>query len=431
MSGTVVSNVFRTSGVIAATAAGISFESTVTTGTTLSVEAGKGYFINTSSNICTVTLPSSAATGDQIILVDFARTWGTYSVFINSNGLNFQGQADTYTVEYNTSGATVNIIYSGASKGWTPISDDVVTDVGVAPPTQKAIFAFGNRYIPAGDQSVTYGMSNLVNSSGVVAADVAAVGGISTQRAAATYGFDRAIFAFGNNPSGQINTINLISNQGVVASDSSGTGSARLSLAATTYGTSGTAVFAYGIQSGTSVNKKNLVSNTGSVASDSGGVGTARHDFGAAGFGSSGQGIFAFGYSNTAGSQQNVSNIVSNTGVIASNQSGVGTARSGLTAAAFGGDKCIFGFGSGGGPSNIVSNTGVVASDVSRVGTDRIGSAGVNYGGTLALFQFGANGTTYYNMKNLVSSSGVIASDASSTGTIRANLSGAGYSTSA
>ena len=431
MSGTVVSNVFRTSGVIAATAAGISFESTVTTGTTLSVEAGKGYFINTSSNICTVTLPSSAATGDQIILVDFARTWGTYSVFINSNGLNFQGQADTYTVEYNTSGATVNIIYSGASKGWTPISDDVVTDVGVAPPTQKAIFAFGNRYIPAGDQSVTYGMSNLVNSSGVVAADVSAVGGISTQRAAATYGFDRAIFAFGNNPSGQINTINLISNQGVVASDSSGTGSARLSLAATTYGTSGTAVFAYGIQSGTSVNKKNLVSNTGSVASDSGGVGTARHDFGAAGFGSSGQGIFAFGYSNTAGSNQNISNIVSNTGVIASDQSGVGTARSGLTAAAFGGDKCIFGFGSGGGPSNIVSNTGVVASDVSRVGTDRIGSAGVNYGGTLALFQFGANGTTYYNMKNLVSSSGVIASDASSTGTIRANLSGAGYSTSA
>jgi len=433
MSGTVVSNVFRTSGVIAATAAGISFESTVTTGTTLSVEAGKGYFINTSSNICTVTLPSSAATGDQIILVDFARTWGTYSVFINSNGLNFQGQADTYTVEYNTSGATVNIIYSGASKGWTPISDDVVTDVGVAPPTQKAIFAFGNRYIPAGDQSVTYGMSNLVNSSGVVAADVSAVGGISTQRAAATYGFDRAIFAFGNNPSGQINTINLISNQGVVASDSSGTGSARLSLAATTYGTSGTAVFAYGIQSGTSVNKKNLVSNTGSVASDSGGVGTARHDFGASPFGSSGQGIFAFGYSNVVGSNQNISNIVSNTGVIASDQSGVGTARSGLAAAQFG-DRCIFGYGAGGGPSNMVSTTGVVASDVSRVGTSRIGVAGAPYGGNKGLFCFGnAGSSVYIAVTNLVSTSGVIASDTSAVSgvTIRAQVNGAGYSITA
>ena len=34
MSGTVVSNVFRTSGVIAATAAGINFQSSVVTGTT-------------------------------------------------------------------------------------------------------------------------------------------------------------------------------------------------------------------------------------------------------------------------------------------------------------------------------------------------------------------------------------------------------------
>ena len=171
MSGTVVSNVFRTSGVIAATAAGISFESTVTTGTTLSVEAGKGYFINTTSNICTVTLPSSAAAGDQIVLVDYARTWGTNSMFINSNGLNFQGQDDTYTVEYGTSGATVNIVYSGSSKGWTPISDDVVTDAPVAPVTQKAIMVFGS----SDNGAVALGMSNLISSSGVVGSDVSAV----------------------------------------------------------------------------------------------------------------------------------------------------------------------------------------------------------------------------------------------------------------
>ena len=430
MSGIVQDNTVRSSGTIAVAASGLNWDSAVITGSTLSAEAGKGYFINTTSNICTITLPSAAETGDQIVFMDYARTWGTNKIVIDSNGLNYQGQTDLYTVEYATSGETLDIVYSGTTKGWIPQNDDTVADAPVAPPTQKAIFAFGNRYIPDGDQSVTYGMSNLVNSSGVVASDVAAVGGVSTQRAAATYGTDKAIFAFGNNPSGQINTINLISNSGVVASDSSGTGSARLSLAATTYGLTGTAIFAYGIQSGTSVNKSNKVSNTGGVASDTSGAGTARHDFGAAGFGSSGQGIFAFGYSNTAGAQQNVSNIVSNTGVIASNQSGVGSARSGLTATAFGGDKCIFGFGSQS-VSNKVSNTGVVASDVSFSGTGRIGSAGANYGGTLGLFQFGANGTTYYNTKNLVSDSGVIASDASSTGTIRANLSAAGYSISA
>ena len=393
------------------------------------VEAGNGYWIDTTSTTCTITLPSAAAKGDQIVLIDYARTWGTNAITIDSNGLNYQGNPDTFTVEYTTSGQSINIVYSDATKGWIPLEDDVTANEPVAPPTQKAIFAFGNRYIPAGDQSVIYGMSNLVNSSGVVASDVAAVGGVNTQRAAATYGTDKAIFAFGNNSSGQLNTINLVSNQGVVASDSSGTGSARLSLAATTYGLTGTAIFAYGIESGGSQNKSNKVSNQGVVASDTSGVGTARHDFGAAGFGSSGQGIFAFGYSNVVHSQQNISNIVSNTGVIASNQSGVGTARSGLTATAFGGDKCIFGFGSAN-VSNKVSNTGVVASDVSFSGTSRIGSAGANYGGTLGMFAFGANGTTYYNTKNLVSDSGVIASDASSTGTIRANLSAAGYSIS-
>ena len=122
MSGTIVNNVFRSSGVIAPVAGGLSFSSTITTGTTLTVEAGFGHFIDTSSNICTVTLPSVAEVGDQIILVDYARTWGTNSLFIDSNGLNYQGQDDTYTVEYGTSGETINIVYSGATKGWTPVS---------------------------------------------------------------------------------------------------------------------------------------------------------------------------------------------------------------------------------------------------------------------------------------------------------------------
>jgi len=395
------------------------------------VEAGNGYWIDTTSTTCTITLPSAAEKGDQIVLIDYARTWGTNAITIDSNGLNYQGNPDTFTVEYTTSGQSINLVYSDSTKGWIPLEDDVTANEPVAPPTQKAIFAFGNRYIPAGDQSVIYGMSNKVNSSGVIIADTAATGGELTQRGAATYGTDKAIFAFGTSSSSQVNTINLVNNVGVVAANSTGTGSARLSLAATSYGSSGQAIFAYGIQSGTSVNKSNKVSNTGGVSSDTSGVGTARHELGASPFGGD-KGIFAFGYSNTVGSNQNVSNIVSNTGVISSDQSGVGTARGGLAAAQFG-DRCIFGYGAGGGPSNLVSNTGVVASDVSIVGTGRIGVAGAPYGGTKGLFAFGANGTTYYAMSNLVSTSGVIASDTSAVSgvTIRAQVNGAGYSISA
>ena len=143
MSGTVVNNVARASGTIAATPGGLDWSTAVVTASTVTVEAGRGYFINTTSNACTITLPASAEIGDQIVIADYARTWATNAVTLDSNGLNFQGKDDTFGVEYNTSGATVNIVYSGSSKGWTPISDDVVTDAPSPPPTQKAIFGFG------------------------------------------------------------------------------------------------------------------------------------------------------------------------------------------------------------------------------------------------------------------------------------------------
>ena len=77
MSGKIVNNVFRASGVIAPTAGGLSWSSAVITGSTLTASAGNGYFINTTSNACTVTLPSSPEIGDQIVFADYARTWAS------------------------------------------------------------------------------------------------------------------------------------------------------------------------------------------------------------------------------------------------------------------------------------------------------------------------------------------------------------------
>jgi len=180
MSGTIASNVARTSGTIAATPGGLKWDTAVVTGSSLTAEAGNGYFINTTSNTCTVTLPSSAEAGDQIVFVDYARTWASYELILDSNGLNFQGDPDTYTVDYDTAGQSLNIVYSDSTNGWLPVSDDAVADVPEAPQTQKAIFAYG-------DTGSVTAVSNLVNSSGVVGSDVTGVGTARGSLGAAGY----------------------------------------------------------------------------------------------------------------------------------------------------------------------------------------------------------------------------------------------------
>jgi hypothetical protein len=74
--------------------ASIAWQSTIVTTSTLTAVAGNGYWIDTTSNACTVTLPGSASVGDQLIFTDYARTWGTNAVTIDQNSLNFQGGID-------------------------------------------------------------------------------------------------------------------------------------------------------------------------------------------------------------------------------------------------------------------------------------------------------------------------------------------------
>jgi hypothetical protein len=114
------------SGVLSFASAGLAWQSVVTA-STLTAVANRGYWIDTTSNACTVTLPASATNGDTIILADYARKWGTNAVTINQNSLNFQGYTDPNPI-YNTSGQSVTLIYSGATQGWIPTVDDDVTN---------------------------------------------------------------------------------------------------------------------------------------------------------------------------------------------------------------------------------------------------------------------------------------------------------------
>jgi len=421
MSGIVQSNILRSSGTIATPASGLNWVSTVVTASTLTAEAGNGYFINTTSNTCTITLPGSAEAGDQIVFVDYLRTWGTNKIILDSNGLNYQGQDDTFNVEYDTSGETVNIVYSGATKGWIPLDDDTVADVPVGPPTQKAIFTFGN---PS--------HTNLVASNGTVAADVTQVGTARNSCGGATYGGDKAIMYGGAAVSGGavLGITNLISNSGVVGTDVAKASGVRdaADVAGSPYG--GDKAIMYGGYGSTADTKYNLINNVGVVAADVTGAPTGRAGTAGQKFGSSGQAIFAYGTSNIS-----ISFIVSNVGVPGSDVTGVGTGRKYLACAPFGGDRCVFAFGQASATtavSNKVSNTGVVASDTGAVGTSRMALGGAGYGGDKGIFAYGKiNSGSVTNATNLVSNSGVVASDATAVGTARQYTTAAGYSLSA
>ena len=425
MSGLVADNIFKASGVIAATAGGLNWVSTVVTASTLTAEAGNGYWINTTSNTCTITLPSAAEVGDQIVFVDYARTWGTNKIIIDSNGLNYQGQDDTYVVEYSTNGEVVNIVYSDGTKGWIPQDDDEVADAPVAPPTQRAIFGYGT-----GRTNIT----NLVASNGVVGTNVTGVGTERQSLAAASYGGDKAIFGYGAAQSSNVSVTNLVNNNGVVASDTTGVGSARSTLQAVSYGLD-KAMFSYGAIPGVGADydgKTNLVTNQGVVGSDISQVGTERGYLASTGYGSTGQAIFAFGNLNSGG-RTAISNLVNNQGVIQADTSAVGTARAYVSGATYGGDKAIFCFGQNASEANmntrsLVNNLGVIAADATGAGTARYEGEASNYGGDKAIYAYGAGFT---NISNLINNQGVVGSDVTGVGTARAYLAAASYSFSA
>ena len=293
----------------------------------------------------------------------------------HTDSINALNDVDTVTAAP-TDGQTIK--WNGTN--WVP--SDITEEE--ASGTQKALFGFGEA---AGYSIVS--TTNLVSSTGVVAADTTGVGTARGQLAAAGFGGDKAIFGFGYNSSyTQTNLSNLVSNTGVVATDSTGVGTAGMALAAAGYG-GDKAIFGFRFITGNGTsNVSNLVSNTGVVATDTANASgvTARGTLAAAGFGGD-KAIFGFGFDSSG--LTNVTNLVSSLGVVATDTTGVGTARSNLSAAGYGGDKAIFGFGDidsyGGSPTNVtnlVSNAGVVATDTTGVGSARIDLAGAGYSST-------------------------------------------------
>jgi hypothetical protein len=225
------------------------------------------------------------------------------------------------------------------------------------------------------------------------------------------------------------NNTAVVSTTNPFGADTTGGGMGMKKFAAVVYLTQ-KAIFGYGNSgggSGGNLSTTNLVSGTGIVATDTAGVGTVRSGLTAAGYGTD-KAIFGYGY--TSGNVS-MTNLVSNAGIVASDTTGVGTARVALAAAGYGIDKAIFGYGwvaSGVSTTNKVSNTGVVATDTAGVGTSRGYLSAANYGTDKAIFGYGYT-TGNVSITNLVSNTGVVATDTTGVGTQRHALTATGYGT--
>ena len=88
----------------------------VETGATMTAVAGEGYFINTTSNACTATLPAGTI-GDECTFVDYAATFDTNALTVTPDGSEkINGVAASLTVSVERAGFT--LVFTDSTQGW-------------------------------------------------------------------------------------------------------------------------------------------------------------------------------------------------------------------------------------------------------------------------------------------------------------------------
>ena len=80
-----------------------------------SATSKNGYFVNTTSGPSNITFPASPQRGDQIIIMDYAKTFHTNPVTILRNGNKIEGNTDDYVLY--AKGADVTFTFDGNAAG--------------------------------------------------------------------------------------------------------------------------------------------------------------------------------------------------------------------------------------------------------------------------------------------------------------------------
>ena len=87
---------------------------------------GDGFFVDTTSQAITVTLPSSPSAGNIVAVADYAGTAGTNAITIARNGSPIEGSTEDATLD--TDRDTVTLVYVDATQGWVAVnSNDAAT----------------------------------------------------------------------------------------------------------------------------------------------------------------------------------------------------------------------------------------------------------------------------------------------------------------
>ena len=88
--------------------------------TTLTAQAGKGYFLDTNTGVIEVFLPTSPSRGDTIALVDYSGTFATNKCIINTGGQLIDSTAGP-DFKLTTNNTIAELKYIDANKGWLVI----------------------------------------------------------------------------------------------------------------------------------------------------------------------------------------------------------------------------------------------------------------------------------------------------------------------
>ena len=95
-------------------AAGTSWQAVKTS--TFTASAGEGYFVNTTSNVITMSLPAGTL-GDEIAFIDYAGTFDSYTFTVAANGSEkIHGSTDDLTIS--TERAANTLVYTDSTQGW-------------------------------------------------------------------------------------------------------------------------------------------------------------------------------------------------------------------------------------------------------------------------------------------------------------------------